>query len=220
MAEKMDAWQTVETPHVLAIALLARQMARWDLAAVERETREKAALLYGTALPWTPYVEDVAWRSITVACMRVDEPKLDQAIKRRGSFRSAMASLASTGFALRTSSQQHRSLTAQLVGELSGAGLCRFCSGLIPGPMAALRGAPWPRGEPGPIQLGRAAAGLNPTSGLKPQLNHHYTRAPRKAPDTATRRGVPVDTARTRLSISAAGPPPSRAPASVRRPCG
>jgi len=75
MAEKMDAWQTVETPNVLAIALLARQMARWDLARIERETREKAALIYGASLPWTPYVEDVAWRSITVACLRVDDPK-------------------------------------------------------------------------------------------------------------------------------------------------
>jgi phosphoserine aminotransferase len=75
MAEKMDAWQTVETPNVLAIALLARQMKRWDLARIERETREKAALLYGASLPWTPYVEDAAWRSPTVACFRVDEPK-------------------------------------------------------------------------------------------------------------------------------------------------
>lgn len=75
MAEKMDAWFTVETPNVLAIALLGRQMARWDLARIERETREKAALLYGAPLPWTPYIEDPAWRSITVGCFRVDEPK-------------------------------------------------------------------------------------------------------------------------------------------------
>lgn len=75
MAEKMDAWQTVETPNVLAIALLARQMARWDLAQVERDTRAKAARLYGAALPWTPYVEDAAWRSITLANFRVDEPR-------------------------------------------------------------------------------------------------------------------------------------------------
>src|SRR5207247_593844 len=53
----------------------ARQMKRWELARIERETREKAALLYGAALPWTPYVEDAAWRSITVACLRVYEPK-------------------------------------------------------------------------------------------------------------------------------------------------
>jgi phosphoserine aminotransferase len=75
MAEKMDAWQTVETPNVLAIALLARQMERWDLARIEHETQAKAALLYGAALPWTPYVEDAAWRSPTVACLRVDDPK-------------------------------------------------------------------------------------------------------------------------------------------------
>jgi phosphoserine aminotransferase len=75
MAEKMDAWQTVETPNVLAIALLARQMKRWDLARIERETREKAALIYGASVAWTPYVEDVRWRSITVACFGVDDPK-------------------------------------------------------------------------------------------------------------------------------------------------
>jgi phosphoserine aminotransferase len=75
MAAKMDAWQTVETPNVLAIALLARQMVRWDLARVEAETRAKADLLYGAPLPWTPWVEDAAWRSTTVLCFRVDAPK-------------------------------------------------------------------------------------------------------------------------------------------------
>lgn len=75
MAAKMDAWQTVETPNVLAIALLARQMSRWDLSRIERETRVKADLLYGASLPWTPHVEHASWRSTTVLCFRVDEPK-------------------------------------------------------------------------------------------------------------------------------------------------
>jgi phosphoserine aminotransferase len=74
MAAKMEGWQTVETPNVLAIALLARQMARWDLERVERDTLEKARLLYGAPLRWTPHVEDPAWRSETVACFRVDDP--------------------------------------------------------------------------------------------------------------------------------------------------
>jgi phosphoserine aminotransferase len=74
MAAKMDEGQTAETPNVLAIALLARQMARWDLARVERDTTAKAAFLYGAPLPWKPYVEDAAWRSATVACFRVDDP--------------------------------------------------------------------------------------------------------------------------------------------------
>ena len=74
MEEKMRSWQTIATPNVLAIALLARQMERWDLARIERETREKAAFLYGANVGWTPYVEDAAWRSVTVACFRVDEP--------------------------------------------------------------------------------------------------------------------------------------------------
>jgi phosphoserine aminotransferase len=75
MAEKMEAWQTVETPNVLTIALLGRQMARWDLGRIERETRAKADLLYAAPLPWTPHVEDAPWRSTTVLCFRVDEPK-------------------------------------------------------------------------------------------------------------------------------------------------
>jgi phosphoserine aminotransferase len=75
MADKMEAWQTVETPNVLAIALLGRQMARWDLGRIERETRAKADLLYGADLPWTPHVEDASWRSTTVLCFRVDEPR-------------------------------------------------------------------------------------------------------------------------------------------------
>jgi phosphoserine aminotransferase len=75
MEEKMRSWQTIATPNVLAIALLARQMKRWDLARIERETREKAALLYRAEVGWTPYVEDAAWRSVTVACFRVEDPK-------------------------------------------------------------------------------------------------------------------------------------------------
>jgi phosphoserine aminotransferase len=74
MAQKMEGWQTVETPNILAIALLARQMKRWDLERIERDTRDKAALIYGASLPWRPYVEDEAWRSITVGCFRVDDP--------------------------------------------------------------------------------------------------------------------------------------------------
>ena len=74
MAAKMNDAQTAETPNVLAIALLARQMARWDLAAIETATRAKAATIYGAALPWTPHVEHAAWRSLTVANFRVDEP--------------------------------------------------------------------------------------------------------------------------------------------------
>lgn len=74
MAAKMADAQTTETPNVLAIALLARQMARWDLAAIETATRAKAAAIYGAPLPWTPHVEDAAWRSLTVANFRVTEP--------------------------------------------------------------------------------------------------------------------------------------------------
>jgi phosphoserine aminotransferase len=75
MARKMETWQTVETPNVLAIALLARRMARWDAATIRRDTLEKAALVYGAALPWRPWVADADWRSATVANFVVPEPK-------------------------------------------------------------------------------------------------------------------------------------------------
>lgn len=74
LAGKMESGQTVETPNVLAIALLGRRMARWDLAAVEAATRRKAALVASADLPWTPFVADAAWRSPTVHCMTVDDP--------------------------------------------------------------------------------------------------------------------------------------------------
>jgi phosphoserine aminotransferase len=86
MAAKMDVWQTVETPNVLAIALLARQMARWDMARTDRETRAKAALLYGADLGWTPHVADPAWRSPTVLCFAVDDPKRWSERARAGGF--------------------------------------------------------------------------------------------------------------------------------------
>jgi phosphoserine aminotransferase len=74
MADKIVTGETVETPNVLAIALLGRQMARWDLDAVEAATLAKARLVADCALPWTPYVEDAAWRSPTVHCMAVTDP--------------------------------------------------------------------------------------------------------------------------------------------------
>lgn len=66
MAEKMKIYQTPETPNMLAIALLAWVMEDWNLAFVEAETREKAELLYSKP-HWKPYIQDSAWRSITVA---------------------------------------------------------------------------------------------------------------------------------------------------------
>jgi len=74
LAGKMETGQTVETPNVLAIALLGRRMARWDLAEIERATRRKAALVASADLPWTPFVADASWRSPTVHCMTVDDP--------------------------------------------------------------------------------------------------------------------------------------------------
>lgn len=75
MEEKMEKYQTPETPNMLAIALLAWIMKDWDLEAIEAETRAKAELIYSDDLPWKPYVEDPKWRSITVANLLVDNPQ-------------------------------------------------------------------------------------------------------------------------------------------------
>jgi len=75
LAEKMQRYQTPETPNMLAIALLAHQMQAWDLTAHERQMHEKAQVIYGAALPWKPYVSAAEWRSLTVVNMCVDVPK-------------------------------------------------------------------------------------------------------------------------------------------------
>ena len=80
LARKMETGETVETPNVLAIAVLARQMARWDLAAVEAATRHKAVLLEAAPLPWRFHVQDPAWRSVTVHNLEVPDP--DAAVRR------------------------------------------------------------------------------------------------------------------------------------------
>jgi phosphoserine aminotransferase len=74
LAAKMESGQTVETPNVLALALLGRRMARWDLAEVEAATLRKGEVIAAAALPWRPYIEDAPWRSRTVHCMVVDDP--------------------------------------------------------------------------------------------------------------------------------------------------
>ena len=74
LEERMANYQTVETPNMLAVALLARQMQRWDLETIDRATREKAELLATADLPWRYYVEEPAWRSATVHNFVIEDP--------------------------------------------------------------------------------------------------------------------------------------------------
>lgn len=76
LAEKMKDYQTPETPNMLNIALLARQMVDWDLEGLERLLHAKAELIYGSSLPWKPYVQDAEWRSLTVTNFMVDNPEV------------------------------------------------------------------------------------------------------------------------------------------------
>lgn len=72
--QKMMKYQTPETPNLLNIALLARQMEEWNLVENEKEIREKAAFLYQSFLAWKPYVIDKEWQSVTVLNFVVDNP--------------------------------------------------------------------------------------------------------------------------------------------------
>ena len=72
LEEKMANGDTFETPNMLAIALLERQMKRWDSDSISASTREKGALVAGFEA--RPFVEPAAWRSETVHNLVVEDP--------------------------------------------------------------------------------------------------------------------------------------------------
>ncbi len=74
LARRTETGETVETPNVLAIALLGRQMRRWDLAEVEDATRAKSDLLADAFPHAASFVGDPDWRSPTVHNLVVDDP--------------------------------------------------------------------------------------------------------------------------------------------------
>jgi len=85
LAEKMRLFQTPETPNMLAIALLARQMERWNLDELEKNTYKNAQLIYAASLPWQPYVVDEKWRSLTTLNFIVDDPAMwSNHVKKHG----------------------------------------------------------------------------------------------------------------------------------------
>jgi phosphoserine aminotransferase len=76
MSEKMHTYQTPETPNMLNIALLARQMARWNIKEIENTQKQKTEKLYNAPLKWIPFVKSKEWQSDTVLCFEVDDPKI------------------------------------------------------------------------------------------------------------------------------------------------
>ncbi|MDA1194698.1 MAG: aminotransferase class V-fold PLP-dependent enzyme [Planctomycetota bacterium] len=88
MIEHRQRGETLETPNVLAIALLARQMARWDLAAIDADTHAKNAALRATVPEHGFFIRDANWRSLTAHTLQVPDPA------------DANARLAKAGFAL------------------------------------------------------------------------------------------------------------------------
>lgn len=73
MADIMKVYQIYETPNCFLIALLAKLMKTWDLDAIEKDTKRKAALIYSAKLDWQPHVKDPAWQSITSTHFMVDD---------------------------------------------------------------------------------------------------------------------------------------------------
>lgn len=69
MAKRMAEGQTMETPNMLAIALLGERMTRFDIEAVERNTLFKARLIE-ERLARLAVVADAPWRSSTVAHLK------------------------------------------------------------------------------------------------------------------------------------------------------
>jgi len=86
MRQKMARFQTLETPNVLAIALLARRLERWDAAEILSQLRRKAQAIETADLPWRPHVTDPAWRSISIANLQVEQPERWHAVARDGGF--------------------------------------------------------------------------------------------------------------------------------------
>lgn len=65
--KKIQMFETVETPNMLGIALLAKQMEHWNLKSIDAATKEKANLIYSSPLTWTSPIANPNWRSYTVA---------------------------------------------------------------------------------------------------------------------------------------------------------
>ena len=86
MRERLVGGDTFETPNVLGLALLERQSGRWDLAAVDRATREKAALVRETVPDDMFFVRDPLWRALTVHTLRVGDPAPVHARARAAGF--------------------------------------------------------------------------------------------------------------------------------------
>jgi phosphoserine aminotransferase len=82
MAEQMDKHETIQTPNVLGIYLLARQLERWNQAPKDANftaTEAKAKLL-GDFInkhgPLTYFVKEPAARSQTTVCIQAPEPTI------------------------------------------------------------------------------------------------------------------------------------------------
>lgn len=81
MAAKMEGkYQTIQTPNILNIYLLANQLERWlengGVQVLENQSRERANAIYGLFSDHPnarPFVKDPARRSISSVCIQADE---------------------------------------------------------------------------------------------------------------------------------------------------
>ena len=70
----METYQTVETPNVLGIALLAHRLKNFNPEKLEQKLSLHSKLWYESDLPWTPYITNQQWRSLTVLNFNVKNP--------------------------------------------------------------------------------------------------------------------------------------------------
>lgn len=75
LEEYIKKGQTYETPNLLGIALLAKQLEEWNIDEIDKETKRKANFLYTAEMNWKPFVHDKRWQSITCAHFVVDDAK-------------------------------------------------------------------------------------------------------------------------------------------------
>ena len=74
MAARIEGGETQETPNALAIELLGRQLARWDIDAVEEATRAKAEAVFAAMPEEAFFIREPDWRSWTAHTLAVADP--------------------------------------------------------------------------------------------------------------------------------------------------
>lgn len=74
MIDKIESYQTVETPNIFALALLEKQLSRMDLKQILNDTNLKYDFILSQNY-WKPFVKNLNWNSKTVLNLDFEEPQ-------------------------------------------------------------------------------------------------------------------------------------------------